>query len=548
MSVLTLKRASPPGGEQHHVKRVRIERQDILPSEACLPSTEKHDTEAATEDAGTSSGAESPNNSHVSTPSSYPCREKTLVCDFPGCGKAYNRPVRLAEHQRSHTNERPFACDWEGCGKTFLRDTHLKRHIKSSHENVRDWKCDWPGCDKAFATGTRMRVHRKQHEQNERFRCTGFEGCTEQFRKKETLQRHVASVHLQDAPYACEHIDHDSGELCGKRFNQSSSLVKHNEREHSKTSKKRYFCNQCSTGETFSHQNSQPPDGFASYGDLVSHMKTVHPPTCNLCGRVCSTTAQLKAHVDIDHVDLEHRRVIECKEPGCPRKFTKKGNMLVHFRSAHEQQKFVCGEFDVHSSSLVPGWSGEGACGHGFSTKASLEKHIRTQHLHLPLIPSKGRDKRTQRKARMAEQKEEHGGHAQDHRHENDHDDELLNHGLSIDHEMSAISRSRLPCALAVCPHTFVSVEDLGGHLEAVHGYSSLAAMDAAEAVNEKEALSGGRFWIGGDEDGPDFDEGAHDLADRLAWALARHDEDRSGPGRVDGEEAEHGEGSIDWP
>ncbi|GAA5820645.1 hypothetical protein JCM3770_003565, partial [Rhodotorula araucariae] len=32
-------------------------------------------------------------------------RKKKYLCAWPGCGKAYTRPVRLEEHQRSHTGE-----------------------------------------------------------------------------------------------------------------------------------------------------------------------------------------------------------------------------------------------------------------------------------------------------------------------------------------------------------------------------------------------------------------------------------------------------------
>lgn len=32
-------------------------------------------------------------------------RTKKWVCDYPGCDKSYSRPVRLEEHQRSHTGE-----------------------------------------------------------------------------------------------------------------------------------------------------------------------------------------------------------------------------------------------------------------------------------------------------------------------------------------------------------------------------------------------------------------------------------------------------------
>ena len=341
----------------------------------------------------------------ASTPiANFPCRDKKLVCDFPGCHKTYNRPVRLAEHQRSHTNERPFVCGRDSCDKAFLRDSHLKAHAKSHHEDQRDWICDWLDCGQAFATGQRMRNHRKRHEEKEQLKCTGYPPCEQYFRKPETLQRHIATAHLNDKAYVCDHLHEETGQVCGRKFNQINTLNQHTDREHGGN---RFWCNICSpdvgdsevvnTGDGAIQYNAV---GFATYGQLQDHMKKQHPPTCIQCGHVCESQAQLRAHVDIQHGNLEERRNFICDWPDCGRGFTSKGNMMVHKRSVHEQQKFVCGQVDLQSSKTVPAWDGRGACGHGFSTKATLERHVRAQHLHLPDLP-RGKEKRRQRKERM---------------------------------------------------------------------------------------------------------------------------------------------------
>ncbi|KAF2155976.1 hypothetical protein K461DRAFT_290945 [Myriangium duriaei CBS 260.36] len=539
MSAIAIKRLPPAEGHGHASKRVKsggtpelVHLDPRLCSQTSAGNSAPSDLESNIE--GVTSDIVI--KSQPSTPATtYPCREKNFLCDFPGCGKAYNRPVRLAEHQRSHTNERPFVCKHEGCGKSFLRDSHLKHHVKSQHENLRDWVCDWPGCGQAFATGQRMRTHRKRHEDREQFRCTGFPPCEQQFRKQETLERHIASVHLKDAPYVCEHLDEESGQACEKRFKQASGLSWHREREHEST-KPKHFCNQCTPAadeaDNTSQQNANGPEakltGFSSYSELQVHIKDVHPPTCNHCGHVCSTASQLKAHMDIEHVDLEERRTIPCQEPTCARKFTKKGNMLVHYRSAHEEQKFVCGQFAVGGSKIVPEWDGIGACGRGFATKASLEKHVRTQHLNLPLQPSRGKEKRKQRKARMSEH---------DHGHIHGDDDEYGHEhrttrdaGSGLDHGEATIfpgveyqAFGQLPCAIAVCQQRFEHMSGLESHLETVHGFSALAALDAAEAVCEKEALTGGRFWVGGEE-GSGLVEDDHEFANCLTQALGGAD------------------------
>ncbi|KFX93437.1 hypothetical protein V490_04842 [Pseudogymnoascus sp. VKM F-3557] len=68
----------------------------------------------------------------------FPSELKTIKCTYDGCTKTFNRPVRLASHLRSHTNERPFACTYADCDKAYIEEKHLKQHIKGSHTHERN--------------------------------------------------------------------------------------------------------------------------------------------------------------------------------------------------------------------------------------------------------------------------------------------------------------------------------------------------------------------------------------------------------------------------
>ena len=82
-----------------------------------------------------------------------------------------------------------------------------------------------------------------------------------------------------------------------------------------------------------------------------------------------------------------------------------------------------------------------------------------------------------------------------------------------------------LACTLIPCPYRFLRVYDLEVHLEAAHGFNSLAAMEAAV---EQEARSGGQFWIGGsDREDEDDEEEEMMLARRLQMALGAGDVDQ---------------------
>lgn len=446
---------------------------------------------------GTSTQPSTPGSS---TPRSRP-REKKFICEFPGCGKGYTRPVRLAEHQRSHTNERPFVCTHDDCDKSFLRESHLKHHIKAKHEDVRDYACDHPGCAKAFHTGTRLREHKKIHDRvKEEFKCSAFPPCDQEFRKQDTLDRHVQLVHFNEKPFICDRVIDASGTVCGARFKTSTHLIGHKDREHSGN---RFWCKICSPemAELDPRLNPAVFDtavGFPNYTEMQQHIKTAHPPTCEQCNHVCASNRDLKAHMDIQHGSLDERKAFVCDHPDCGRGFTRKGNLDVHKRNVHAKEKqFICGHFEIKPCQRVPEWDGRGACGRGFGTKASLEEHVRTQHLHLPRSVRKPKAVKTESNASF------------------DMEDARppQNNALAMLTGVGYENMGRnIVCPEPNCAHRLLRYYDLELHLRSTHNYSGT---EAIETVKEQEALSGGDFWYGGGEE-LDTDMADVELAQRL--------------------------------
>jgi hypothetical protein len=77
------------------------------------------------------------------------------------------------------------------------------------------------------------------------------------------------------------------------------------------------------------------------------------------------------------------RKNIACEYPGCGKAFTKKYNLTVHQRTAHEGERFICGITDLTGSAKLEGIPQHESCGKEFVSKVNLEDHVRTQHLGL---------------------------------------------------------------------------------------------------------------------------------------------------------------------
>ncbi|KAK2821794.1 hypothetical protein FQN49_007666 [Arthroderma sp. PD_2] len=413
--------------------------------------------------------------------SKYPSDLKTHHCPYSSCNKAFNRPARLTEHLRSHTNERIFACTYDGCEKNFLRASHLNHHVKSAHTLVRDYVCEREGCGKAFATGSRLRRHLAAHEGRDKYTCTetGEEGgkeCGETFRKHSTLLKHVMMVHLKKRPFPCQ-VVLDSGKACTAAFDTAGHLKAHERRAHGEA---RFTCTECmGVDEGEGEDGGKNGFSFATYALLQSHMRSVHPPTCPSCAHTCSSAKDLRRHMEISHgtVSVDDRRTHPCQHPGCGRSFTKKGNLNVHVKTVHEGEKrFACGETDLSTSKKVDGWDGRDACGKRYGSKLALEEHVRTAHLGF-------RNARAERKAKTGGLTAPSSKSASTAGPSN----VALLTGQGYAEE--SVNR-QIPCLLAECEHRFRRDYDLWLHMGAKHG------MDE----NEVQILFMQRAMQGGNE------------------------------------------------
>ncbi|EIW72036.1 hypothetical protein TREMEDRAFT_72635 [Tremella mesenterica DSM 1558] len=361
------------------------------------------------------------------SPSSRPPSrtERRFVCSHQGCGKAYFKPSRLAEHELSHTGERPHLCP--ECGQTYLRTSHLHAHMRTHLDpETKPFRCDREGCGKTFWTGTHLRRHEEAHDSVQTFTC---DKCTQTFNKAHHLREH-SLCHLPPGtkPFQCT----QNG--CGASFSMKAHLKAH-EKTHDAT---RYTC---------SHPSHVIFPSFPTWSSLQSHLHSAHPPTCpyDQCGgRIFKNHQRLRDHLKVheqqtldlgnlvpiptsqtlstraDHVDdssvvkesrrQKRKRLLresgtdrgvevevndmvdeegkgkklkriesgqegkewECEAEGCTKKFKTKFALQTHNRAVHQAKRFIC----------------PNECGTSYSHMSNLTRHILSEHPTSSTVPT----------------------------------------------------------------------------------------------------------------------------------------------------------------
>ncbi|XP_035281538.1 zinc finger protein 135-like [Anguilla anguilla] len=199
-------------------------------------------------------------------PPATAAQPRPKLCMCAHCGKAYASAGQLANHERTHTGERPYECGQ--CHKRFGQAAALSLH-RVTHQRERPHAC--PSCPKSFRCARHLRRHARTHSDARPFACGQCPLC---FRSAGELRAHTLRHGLRRS-HPCPD--------CGKRF-KTEYEVKLHARAHS--GERPYPCPDC-------------PRAFRRLHHLTSHRLThtgQRPFACDLCPRRFLRAREQRTH------------------------------------------------------------------------------------------------------------------------------------------------------------------------------------------------------------------------------------------------------------
>lgn len=278
---------------------------------------------------------------HKSPEEGIQSEEKSFICDFVGCGKAFAKKAYLSEHKKSHTSKkRRFRCDFDGCPFSTITKYELVDHI-NAHKGIKAYACQ--ECDKRMASRKSLKRHvAVYHKLLDQTLVCDINGCGKEFRSELSFKVH-RNYHLADRPYACDHQN------CDFRAVNHCLLRQHIDRVHAKH--RPFKCDVEGCSKSY-------PSQYSLNEHMLSH-GSERNFKCDIegCGKDFKSWSNLRSHQY-----LHRDEYLPCDWPGCDYS-TKTEWLLSQHKLIHtNQRKYVCD------------WP---ECSKRFKTRPHLKNHQR---------------------------------------------------------------------------------------------------------------------------------------------------------------------------
>ncbi|KAJ9583984.1 hypothetical protein L9F63_021676, partial [Diploptera punctata] len=404
-------------------------------------------------------------------------------CDL--CSKFYGRTSHLWKHvKRVHNNHPELTCPT--CKRISASKAHLENHIQTKHgPKNSNPKPKQPVSNYTIADGKIVKIPTL-------YPC---QKCSKRFWKRCLLKKHMQHCLRPSKPKS--QAQNVACEMCSKVFQSNSKL-----RDHKKSAHVPQPCEVC-TDVTFTskidlfnhikevhegHENFTCPfpgclKVMRTKSDCDSH-HTQHksvkfPPTCYLCGEVCTSKIKLWSHLK----SAIHKSCIPLICGMCFKYFPTTEDLREHVRENHPKAlkaadtcricaKTYSSIYKVldHFSRCHPGYHACRECLHAFSSKEDLKAHVEKGHEKEP--PKKGRVSASNpvEKSDVKEDGDENELKEEDSNdlsEEKEKSDELVKKEDDDETPKEEANADELPCEF--CTQSFPSSAELMEHTELKH-------------------------------------------------------------------------------
>nr|XP_023022034.1 zinc finger protein 271-like [Leptinotarsa decemlineata] len=226
----------------------------------------------------------------------------------------------------------PYECP--ECRKTFLNKQNLDTHSRTVHSNERPFECK--KCGKRFAYINSLKGHLAKHNREDpsrpsvEFPC---DSCSKIFQHPSSLLYHQETEHSDGRRFVCT--------TCDKGFKHRQLLQRH-QLVHS--DERPFACDKC--GVTFKTQ-----------ANLTNH-ETLHTGEKRFCCGECGQKFAHRTSLSLHQRWHEGRKPFVCEF--CNKAFSQKGNLLEHRRIHTGEKPFNCDR-----------------CGKSFTTSSQFNIHLK---------------------------------------------------------------------------------------------------------------------------------------------------------------------------
>ena len=257
--------------------------------------------------------------------------EETFNC--PTCGESFKSPYKFSVHEQRHNEDGFYKCPM--CSYKTLRVSSILQHINLRHLRKHLYNCSF--CGKGFQDRLTFVEHENIHLGVAPFFCVV---CGREFNFSKNLLKHQVTHHTVNIEAVSQNFQCTT---CNKCFNKSISLKKHKKRhERNGPKEKIHLCDNCGKG-------------FATKSKLTEHYRVhtgVKPYECGYCDKRFTKRDYLVQHERI------HSGVKPYSCAYCGKRFNQDASYRIHVRIHTGERPYIC-----H------------ICQGGFVSKATMKTH-----------------------------------------------------------------------------------------------------------------------------------------------------------------------------